>query len=143
MTLKSGKLLLGGFCAGLLLIAGEATLNLTLLAADWQEVFTRFSLPEPTGAVVAQGIVKLLVLGIMTCLTGWLIAPRFATPTYAGITAGLIIWALIWAWVQWGMLLAGFVTPRIALLTTLWGLPELVLAGWLGTIITLRPSRRF
>jgi len=34
--------------------------------------------------------------------------------------------------VQWGMLLAGYVTPRIAAWTVLWGLLELPLAAWAG-----------
>jgi hypothetical protein len=100
----------GGVVAGLAIITGELLLNMWLLAADWMEVVARLSLPQPTALVAVQGVIKLLLLGIFAV---WL-AQRLRVPNrlHASLLAGGIVWLLIWAWVQWGMLLAGYVTPK-------------------------------
>lgn len=123
----------GGIVAGLIIIAGEAALNLLVLADDWAALFDRFALPRPTPAVAAQGMLKLLVLGVFSVWLAAVLKRSFPGSHRAGIAAGLCVWFLVWAWVQWGMLLAGYVTPTIAATTVLWGLIELPLATWLGT----------
>ncbi len=129
--MKRFGLIAGGLVAGLVIVAGEAMLNLVVLADDWATLFVRFDLAQPTPAGAAQGLLKLLALGIF-CV--WL-ADRLddsRSRPQAPILAGLIVWFLVWAWVQWGMLLVGYVTARVAIWTVAWGLVELPLATWLG-----------
>lgn len=140
--MKPLPLLAGGVVAGLAIIAGEAVLNLWLLAEEWAIVFARFSLPEPTAAVALQGLAKLLVLGVFSVWLAAKLRAAFATATRAAIAAGLIVWFLVWAWVQWGMVLAGYVTPAVAAPTVAWGLIELPLAAWLGYQVHEAVARR-
>lgn len=130
--MKAGYLLTGGVVAGLVIITGEAVLNLWLLAAEWEVLFARFDLPPPSVAVAMQGLAKLLLLGVFSVWLTAMLRPAFATHARAAIAAGLVVWFLVWAWVQWGMLLAGYVTPSVAMTTVAWGLVELPLAVWLG-----------
>lgn len=131
--MKPMPLLVGGIAAGLIIIAGEAVLNLLILAEDWANLFARFSLPQPTPLVAAQGLLKLLLLGIFSVWLAAKLRAAFPKPGIAGVVSGLCVWFLVWAWVQWGMLLAGFVTAPIAAVTVAWGLVELPLATAAGT----------
>ena len=131
--MNPSPLLGGGAVAGLIIVAGEAALNLGVLADDWAELFVRFSLQQPTPFVAAQGVLKLLLIGIFSVWLAIRLTPTFAGPNRAGIASGLCVWFLVWAWVQWGMLLAGFVTAPIAVATVAWGFVELPVAAWAGT----------
>jgi hypothetical protein len=130
---RISALIVGGVIAGLVIILGELPLNLWLLANDWLEVGVRLSLPQPGATVAAQAIIKLLLLGVFTVWLAQML--RASNQWHASLLAGGIVWFLVWAWVQWGMLLAGYVTPRIAIITVIWGFIELPLATWLGTLV--------
>lgn len=136
--MKALSMVGGGFVAGLLILAGEAVLNLAILANDWTGQFARFALPDPTIRAAAQGVLKLLLLGIVSVWLAGAIKPTFPRPGHAGVVSGLCLWLLVWAWVQWGLFLAGYVTARIAVLTVLWGLWEVPLAVWIGTAVETR-----
>lgn len=133
---------IGGLVAGLIIVAGEAVLNLALLAPDWAELFARFGLPEPTAAVAAQGLLKLLLLGVFSVWLAATFRRAFGSADRAAIAAGLVVWFLVWAWVQWGMLLAGYVTATIAVATVAWGLVQLPLAVWIGMRVQARLEAR-
>ncbi|QPK62853.1 hypothetical protein IVG45_18800 [Methylomonas sp. LL1] len=136
--MKPFPLLVGGVIAGLIIVAGEAVLNLGVLADEWANLFLRFKLPEPTPLIAAQGVLKLLLLGIFSVWLALAFKPAFSYPHRAGIVSGLCIWFLVWAWVQWGMWLAGYVTAPIAITTVAWGFVELPLAAWAGTWVHWR-----
>lgn len=140
--MKPFSLIVGGLVAGLVIVAGEAVLNLVVLADEWASLFSRFSLPQPTPFVAAQGLLKLLVLGVFTVWLAATLKPAFPGPGRAGAVSGLCVWFLVWAWVQWGMLLAGYVTTYVAATTVAWGLIELPLAGWAGTWVQWRLDGR-
>jgi hypothetical protein len=127
--------LTGGLCAGLVVVAGEALLNLLVLASEWKAQATRLSLPAPTPFAAVQAVLKLLLLGAITMGLGKLLLPAVKHPALADLSAGLLVWLLVWAWVQWGMLIAGYVTPRIATTTVAWGLVELPLAALCGGLV--------
>lgn len=130
--MKPFPLLAAGLLCALVIVIGEAVLNFGPLAGDWAEVFARFALPEPGAIVAAQGLLKLTLLGVFTMWLALTFRASFPSPHRAALAAGLCVWFLVWAWVQWGMLLAGYVTPRIAAWTVAWGLFELPLAAWVG-----------
>lgn len=131
----------GGVVAGLLIVAGEAVLNLLLLAEEWAKLFARFALPQPAAAIVVQGVLKLILLGVFSVWLAVAFKPAHMSPGHAGIVSGLVVWFLVWAWVQWGMLLAGYVSPIIAAATVAWGLVELPLAVWAGVWLHSRLAR--
>ncbi|BBL72730.1 hypothetical protein [Methylogaea oryzae] len=115
-------------------------MNLWILADDWAELFARLALPQPSPAVAAQGVLKLFLLGIFSVWLAGIFRPKFSYPTRSGIASGLCVWLLVWAWVQWGMLLAGYVTAAIAATTVAWGFVELPLAVWAGAWVQWRLS---
>jgi hypothetical protein len=141
--MKPFPLLVGGVVAGLIIVAGEAVLNLVVLADEWVKLFSRFSLLQPTPLVAAQGLLKLLLLGIFSVWLAATLKSAFPDPSRAGVVSGLCVWFLVWAWVQWGMLLAGYVTTYVAAVTVAWGFFELPLAVWAGTWVHWRLNGGF
>ncbi len=139
--MKILPILLGGLTAASVLLIGEAVLNLWLLADAWHDIFLRFNLPPPSAAAVSQGVLKLALLGVFSMWLADAFRRAGGRRDRAALAAGLCIWFLVWAWVQWGMWLAGYVTGRVAVLTVLWGLPELPLAVWAGTRVRGRLER--
>lgn len=83
--------------AGLIIIVGEAILNLVILADEWVNLLLRFALPQPTPLVARQGVLKLLLLGIFSVFLAAAFKPTFPYPNRAGIVSGLCIWILVWA----------------------------------------------
>ena len=136
--MKPFSLFVGGVVAGLIIVAGEAVLNLVVLADEWANLFSRFSLPQPTPLVAAQGLLKLLLLGIFSVWLAATLKPAFPNASHASVVSGLCVWFLVWAWVQWGMLLAGYVTTYVAVSTVAWGFIQLPLAAWAGTRVAWR-----
>lgn len=130
--MKLTAILTGGLLCGLGIVLGEAALNGLILADDWVALMTRLSLPSPGVHAAVQAIAKLMLLGVFVVWLAEALLPRFAVARSAALLSGLIVWLLVWAWVQWGMLLSGYVTPRIASITVLWGLVELPACAWLG-----------
>lgn len=136
--MKPFSLFVGGIVAGLIIVAGEAVLNFVVLADEWTNLFLRFSLPQPTPLVAAQGLLKLLLLGIFSVWLAATLKSAFPNANHAGVVSGLCVWFLVWAWVQWGMLLAGYVTTYVAVSTVVWGSIQLPLAAWAGTRVAWR-----
>lgn len=136
--MKAWQLIVGGLVAGGLIVVGEAILNLLLLGEEWALLFARLGIAQPTLPVAVQGVAKLLMLGVFAVWLAGHLRYSFHFPYQSGLVAGLIVWVLVWAWVQWGMVLAGYVSLRIAVTTIAWGLWELPLAVGAGTWVAWR-----
>jgi len=136
--MKAWQLIVGGLVAGGLIVVGEAILNLLLLGEEWALLFARLGITQPTLPVAVQGVAKLLMLGVFAVWLAGHLRYSFHFPYQSGLVAGLIVWVLVWAWVQWGMVLAGYVSLRIAVTTIAWGLWELPLAVGAGTWVARR-----
>ena len=130
--MRSIPVVSGGIVAGTLIVVGEAILNLLLLGDEWNALLLRFELSQPTTAIVLQGLLKLMILGVVSVWLAVGMRPALVRPERAGLVAGLVVWFLVWAWVQWGMLLVGYVTSTIAAVTVAWGVVELPLAVHAG-----------
>lgn len=144
-SIRALPLLAAGLLAGLVIVLGEAVLNVGLLAGDWDALMTQLGLPRPGPATVAQGLTKLMILGVFSVWLALALARGGSNRQRAAVLAGLVVWFLVWFWVQWGLLLAGYVTPTIAAATVAWGLVELPLAVaagmWTYGLLEVRGTR--
>lgn len=141
---RAAALMLAGLASGTLVLAGELLLSQTLLQGEVAQLLERFALPLPTPVVMVQAVARLLLVGVVAVALGLALEGACGTPGRAAIVAGLGIWLIGWAWVQWALLNTGFVTARIATVSVAWGLVELPLAAWAGVRLYggLRRRRR-
>lgn len=138
--MKALPLLLGGLSAGLVVLAGEFVLNLAVLNDEMAELVQRFALPQPTPTVLAQAVLRLLLLGVFAVWLALKLERALGDPHRSAIVSGLCIWLLAWAWVQWALVNTGFVTTRFAVISVAWGLFEVPMAAWSGSWIFRRLS---
>jgi hypothetical protein len=119
-----GRVLLGGFIAGVVLNIGESLLNGVILANDMKTEFDKLHLPEPAGDFVAKAVVATFILGIVITFLYAAIRPRFGPGAKTAIYAGLFAWFCVYFYVgiiQTGL---GFVSVKSALIGAVWGLVE-------------------
>ncbi len=127
-----GRVLLGGFIAGVVLNIGEALLNSVVLAGDMKADFDRLRLPEPGGDFIAKAVVATFILGIVITLLYAAIRTQFGPGVKTAIYAGLFAWFCVYVYVgviQTGL---GFVSARLALIGAVWGLVEYAIGAVAG-----------
>lgn len=135
-------MLLGGLVTGLIVLVGELALNLAVMGEQMAMLLKRFALPQPTPWVMTQAIARLLLLGMIAVWLASMLARALGDPHRGAFIAGLCIWTLSWAMVQWALVNTGFLTASIAVVNVAWGLVEAPLATWAGFWVSLRLNGR-
>jgi MFS family permease len=125
-----GRVILGGLVAGLVMNLGEFILNGVLLAKTVEESLGKISLPPPDGTFIAKAVALTFVAGIVAVLIYAAMRPRLNSK--AAITAGLVVWFLIF--VYSGLLnnAMGIFPMNITLIGVAWGLVETIIAVYAG-----------
>ena len=127
-----GRVLLGGFIAGVVLNIGESLLNGVILANDMKTEFDKLRLPEPGGDFIAKAVIATFILGIVIVLLYAAIRMQFGPGWKTAIYAGLFAWFCVYVYsgaIQTGL---GFVSARLALIGAVWGLVEYSLGAIAG-----------
>lgn len=123
---------LAGSIAGVVIVVGEALLNGWILIDDWNETIASLALSEPSLVLVLAGFAKLFVLGYVVVWLYDVFATRHGEGLAAAIRSGAVVAGLVWIWVMLGMLMAGYVTWKIAWITMVWGVVEIPAAAMLA-----------
>ncbi|HKQ77876.1 MAG TPA: hypothetical protein VJ810_29530 [Blastocatellia bacterium] len=119
-----GRVLLGGFVAGVALNIGESILNGVLLAKSSEEELKGLGLSAPGGGFIAKAVVMTFILGFIIVFTYAAIRTQFGPGVKTAVCAGLLSWFCVYVYVgviQTGL---GFVSSRLALIGAVWGLVE-------------------
>ena len=132
---NSGRVVLGGLVAGLVMNAGEAALHGGLLGKDAADFFRAHGVSDsPNPLYLAELIAVTFVLGIAAVWLYAAIRPRFGPGPRTAVVAGLAVWVLahLWSGVYLGAGFAGLIPPRLAWLPVVWGLVEAPLGTLAG-----------
>ena len=132
MKVNTGRTVLGGLLAGLVLNIGEFIFNDFVIGAQMKAWLAAHNFAEPTGKFVATAVGLTFVLGIVIVFTYALIRSRLGPGVNTAIVAGLISWFAVGVYV--GIIhgvLFGFTVNMIGL-TIVWILVEYVLAAIVG-----------
>ena len=119
-----GRVLLGGFIAGVVLNIGEYLLNGVLLAESMGEDFKRLGLSPPGGDFIAKAVVATFILGIVIICLYSALRTHYGPGVQTAIYAGLFAWFCVYVYqgvIQSGL---GLVSTRQALIGAVWGLFE-------------------
>ena len=131
-NMNTGRVVLGGLLAGLVLNIGEFVLNEVVLGSQMKVWFAEHRFKEPTGSFIAIAVVLTFVLGIVIVQTYALIRPRLGPGVKTAVIAGLISWFAVYLYtgvingVLFGLTMNQIVMPLV------WGLVEYTLAAILG-----------
>jgi hypothetical protein len=126
-SINSGRVLLGGLLAGLVMNASEAALHGGMLGADSLALFRRFGVADsPEPVYLISLIVMTFVLGIASVWLYAAIRPRFGPGVGTAVCAGLAVWVLahLWSGIYLWAGFAGLIPSKLALLPVAWGLVE-------------------
>lgn len=126
------KVLVGGVLAGLVISIGEYILNETILGADWQAAMQALNKPAFSGSQIAWFLVLGFLLGILAVWTYAAIRPRFGAGPKTAVCAGLIVWALAYAYPTLGWAVLDFFPAKLIWTPLIWGLVELPVATVAG-----------
>ena len=131
-NMNTGRVVLGGLLAGLVLSIGEFVLNEVVLASEMTAWFAAHNFKEPAGSFIAIAVGLTFVLGIVIVLTYALIRPRLGPGVKTAIIAGLISWFAVYVYtgIINGVLFG--LTIKLMGISIVWGLVEYALAAILG-----------
>ena len=131
-TINVGRVILGGLLAGVVVIVGESILNLAVVAQTMNDALSARNLPPVGGGAIGGFVVGAFALGIVTVWLYAAIRPRFGPGARTAVIAGAAVWFLAYAYMGNAWILMGVFPVRLTAVTTLWGLPEIVLASLAG-----------
>ena len=127
-----GGVILGGLLAGLVINIGETILNLVVVAQGMEDALRARNL-QPLGVNPIIGFVVFsFLVGIVTIWLYAAIRPRFGPGPKTAAIAGLVVWFFAYLYGAVAMGLMGLFPAKLMTVTTLWGLPEIVIAAIAG-----------
>jgi hypothetical protein len=131
-TINAGRVLLGGFVAGIIVNVFEFVLNGVLLADQWPHVMASINRP-PIGMndVIAFNIIG-FVYGIVAVWTYAAIRPRFGAGVKTAIYAGALTWVTAYVIATTTPVIMGVFSLRMACVLVAVGLIEIVVATIVG-----------
>lgn len=95
-NINTGRVVLGGLLAGLVLNIGEVILNDVVLGAQMKEFLTRHNFAEPGGSFIAIAVGLTFVMGIVLVLGYACIRTRLGAGPKTAILAGLFAWFAVY-----------------------------------------------
>jgi len=133
MRINFKRVLLGGLIAGIILNLGETMLNEVLLVKQMEETARRLHIERPGLGFISLAIILTLALGVTIVLLYALIKVRLGPGVKSAVTAGLIVWFLVY--VYSGLLTGAAIAlhPLLMVVGMGWGLLEYLLAAIVGS----------
>lgn len=130
--IRTGRVILGGLVAGLIINIGETILNVPLAGAAMEQALQARNLPPVGGGAIAYFVAMTFVLGILMVWTYAAVRPRLgAGPKTALCVAGLV-WVLSFVWNAGAQAAMGIMPLKLTALGLAWGFGELAIASLAG-----------
>jgi len=130
--INTGRVILGGLLAGVIINIGEFMLNEVILGADWQVAMKALGKETMNSGAMVYFILAGLILGMLAVWLYAAIRPRFGAGPKTAICAGLAIWALSYLYPGIGMIGMNFFPVRFMAIGLIWGLIEAPIATLAG-----------
>jgi hypothetical protein len=139
MKINFGRVLLGGFAAGLLMNVGEWLLNDKVLGSQMKDYFAQHNFPMPEGKAIAVAVVMVFVLGIVMILGYAAIRPRFGPGPKTAIIAALFAWFGVYLYGNVLAVAFGIFPTGLLPLVLGWGLVEYLVGALVGASLYKEP----
>lgn len=126
------RVILGGLLAGLVIIVGESTLHLGLLAERMELAYRELNLP-PTGRGAAAVFGGLgVIFGVLIVWLYAAVRPRFGPGPKTAVLTAFFVWlfAVLWPTLTSGLI--GLFDADLLVFMAIWGLFEILIATLAG-----------
>ena len=127
-----GRVVIGGLLAGLIVDISESILNGIVLAQDLGAAMQALNRPPIDTQMIIWFVLLGFGLGIAAVWLYAAIRPRFGPGVTTAVISGLAVWffAYLYAGITIGIM--NLFPARVMVVSTLWGLPEIVIASIAG-----------
>jgi MFS family permease len=129
------RVVLGGLLAGFVINIGETILNVPLMGQQMEEALKGRNLPPVGGGAIGGFVAGAFVVGVLLVWLYAAIRPRYGAGPKTAIIAGVVLWLLAYVWPSMSSGLMGFMPMKLLLVSTLWGLGEVILAALAGAAV--------
>ena len=131
--INTGRVLLGGLLAGLVLNIGEFILNMFVIDEErMTEIYSAMNLDPPGGSAIAIFVVFGFVMGITTVWVYAAARPRLGPGPKSAAIAAVPIWIAGFLIPAVGYAVQGMFPTNVAILWIVWGLAEMIAAAIAG-----------
>jgi hypothetical protein len=130
--INTGRVIVGGLVAGLVLNVSEFILNTVVLGPSVTAAMTRMNLPPMGGAGMAAFAVLGFAVGIVTVWLYAAIRPRYGAGPKTALCAGATVWFFAYLYGGLGMVVMGMFPLGTMAVGMAWGLAEILLASVAG-----------
>lgn len=141
-TMNTGRVILGGLVAGVVIDISEYLLNGVVLAKAMTDALSRLNLPPISTNQIAVFLVLGFALGIATIWTYAAIRPRYGPGPKTALCAGALVWFLACVYPGIFMIVTSMFPTQMMLIGFVWGLVELLVAAVAGAAVYQEEAAR-
>ena len=127
-----GRVLIGGLLAGVIINAGEFVLNGVLLAEEMNAAMAALNRPPIAPAMIIWFVLFSFGFAFVLVWTYAAIRPRLGPGVKTAICAATLCWGLGYLYPNLFFYVMNLFPRNVIILTSIWGLVEVVLAGIAG-----------
>jgi hypothetical protein len=127
-----GRVLFGGFVAGIIINISEFILNGLVIGDEMNAVMATLNKPPIAPAMIAWFILFGFGFGFVLVWTYAAIRPRFGPGVRTAICASALCWGLGYLYPNLFFLVTDLFPRNMTILTTVWGLGEVIVGGIAG-----------
>ena len=131
-TINTGRVILGGLVAGLLINISEIVLNVVVMGDEMAAWVKSMNLPPMGNSSMAIYTVLGFVLGIVMVWLYAAIRPRYGAGPKTAVCAGSAVWFFAYLYPTLGMAVMGMYPMRMMIIGLAWGLVEILIAAAAG-----------
>lgn len=134
-AINTGRVILGGLVAGLVMNIGQTVLNLAVLGKQSEEAMKRLNVEPPGGGTIGLYVGLTFLVGIALVWGYAAIRPRFGPGPKTAVIAGVFVWLLSRLLPSIIYMVSGMLPGSLVMTAAAWGFVEVLLAalagGWL------------
>ena len=127
-----GRVLIGGLLAGVIINLSEFVLNGILLEEEMNAAMAALNRPPIAPSMIIWFVIISFGFGFMLVWTYAAIRPRMGPGVKTAICAATLCWGLGYLYPNLFFYVMNLFPRNIIILTTIWGLAEVVIAGIAG-----------
>ena len=130
--IQTGRVVLGGLAAGLIINIGETILNVPLAGEELAKALQARNLPPVGGASIGYFVVMCFVLGILMVWTYAAVRPRLGPGPKTAVIVAVLAWFMTLVWSGGAQVAMGIMPLSLTLFGLTWGLVEFIVASLVG-----------